>query len=189
VIQPSDYEPDGTWYSMVAVGSDIYAVEPNHGEIDRIDTQTGAIDRLIDVSASQGHIVPTALAYRGKFYLGNLSTFPIVPGSASLFTVNQAGQIKTLATGLSTVLGVVVGPSDRLYVLESMTAPGFPGDSQDGSGTIVEIDPSGQQTIVATGLTMPGGMTLGPDGALYVSNKSFDKDPGTGEIVRVPIPG
>jgi hypothetical protein len=189
VINPGDYEPDGTWYSMVAVGDDIYAVEPNHGEIDRIDTQTGAIDRLIDVSAAEGHIVPTAVAFKGKFYLGNLDTFPIVPGAASLFTVNAAGKIKTLASGLSTVLGVVVGPRDRLYVLESMTMGGFPGPSQDGSGTVVQIDPSGAQTIVATGLTMPGGMTLGPDGALYVSNFSFAEPPGSGEVVRIPIPG
>src|SRR5262249_19912354 len=139
-------------------------VEPNHGEIDRIDTTTGAIDRLIDVSANEGHVVPTAIAYKGKFYLGNLSKFPIVPGAASIFTVNRGGQIKTLATGLSTVLGVVAGPRDRLYVLESMTAPGFPGPSQNGTGTIVAIDPSGRQTTVATGLTEPGGMTLGPDG-------------------------
>jgi hypothetical protein len=33
---PPDFEPDGTWYSMVAVGNSLYAVEPNHGELDKI---------------------------------------------------------------------------------------------------------------------------------------------------------
>src|SRR5215471_412875 len=28
--EPDDFEPDGTWYSMIAVGSNLYAVEPNH---------------------------------------------------------------------------------------------------------------------------------------------------------------
>ena len=28
---PDDFEPDGTWYSMIAVGGNLYAVEPNHG--------------------------------------------------------------------------------------------------------------------------------------------------------------
>lgn len=32
----NDFEPDGTWYSMVAVRGDLYAVEPNHGEVNRI---------------------------------------------------------------------------------------------------------------------------------------------------------
>ena len=61
---PDDFEPDGTWYSMVAVNGDLYAVEPNHGEIDLINPSTGAVSRVVDVSATQGHIVPTALAYR-----------------------------------------------------------------------------------------------------------------------------
>ena len=56
-----DFEPDGTWYSMIAVRGQLYAVEPNHGEIDRIDPNTCKITRLVDVSATQGHIVPTAL--------------------------------------------------------------------------------------------------------------------------------
>jgi hypothetical protein len=31
-----DFEPDGTWYSMVAAKGALYAVEPNHGEVDRV---------------------------------------------------------------------------------------------------------------------------------------------------------
>src|SRR6516164_9730537 len=92
-----DFEPDGTWYSMVAVRGDLYAIEPNHGELDKITPSTGAINRVVDVSASQGHIVPTALAYKGNFFFGNLGTFPVTPGSESLFKVTPSGQIKTWA--------------------------------------------------------------------------------------------
>jgi hypothetical protein len=74
---PGDFEPDGTWYSMVAVRGKLYAVEPNHGEIDRINPSTGKISRLIDISASQGHIVPTALAYKRSFFVGNDSPVAI----------------------------------------------------------------------------------------------------------------
>src|SRR5690348_2058489 len=116
---PGDFEPDGTWYSMVAVRGALYAVEPNHGEIDRIDPASGTITRVIDVSASQGHIVPTAIAYKGNFFVGNLSTFPVVPGSSSIFKVTPSGEIETWATGLTTVLGVAFGTRDRMYVLES----------------------------------------------------------------------
>ena len=77
---PGDFEPDGTWYSMIAVDGDLYAVEPNHGELDKITTG-GQISRVVDISASQGHIVPTAIVFHnGNFYVGNLNTFPIVPG-------------------------------------------------------------------------------------------------------------
>src|SRR3954462_3904681 len=30
--EPDDFEPDGTWYSMIRVSHDLYALEPNHGE-------------------------------------------------------------------------------------------------------------------------------------------------------------
>ncbi len=45
VAQPEldDFEPDGTWYSMVAVRGDLFAVEPNHGEVVRVSPTTGAI--------------------------------------------------------------------------------------------------------------------------------------------------
>ena len=187
--EPDDFEPDGTWYSMIAVHGDLYAVEPNHGEIDRINPRTGKITRVVDVSATQGHIVPTALAYDGNFFFGNLGTFPIVPGSEQIRTLTPTGKIKTWARDLTTVLGLTFGPHHRLYVLESMTKAGLPGASQLGSGKVVQIDRSGKRTEIATGLSLPTAMTLGPDGALYVSNLGFGgPTPGAGQIVRITIP-
>jgi len=36
--EPGDLEPDGTWYSLIAADGVLYAVEPNHGEVDAIPT-------------------------------------------------------------------------------------------------------------------------------------------------------
>jgi hypothetical protein len=186
--EAADFEPDGTWYSMVAVRGNLYAVEPNHGEIDRIDPVARTITRLIDVSASEGHIVPTAIAYKGNFFFGNLSTFPITPGSSSIFKVTPSGNIGNWFDHLTTVLGVEFGSHDQMYVLESMTAPGFPGPGELFTGRVVQIEPNGRRSVIATGFSFPTAMTMGPDGALYVSNFGFGGPvPGLGAIYRVAI--
>ncbi len=46
---PPDFEPDGTWFSLLAFDGNHYAVVPNHGEVDVI-TPGGIVTRLIDVS-------------------------------------------------------------------------------------------------------------------------------------------
>jgi len=180
-----DFEPDGTWYSMIAVGGNLYAVEPNHGELDKI-TPDGQISRVSDISASQGHIVPTAIAYRGNFYVGNLNTFPIVPGSSNIYKITPSGNVSVFAEGLTTILGVVFDRRDRMYVLETSTAAG---DPTPFTGKVIRVDPSGHQTEIASGLFFPTGMTMGPDGALYVSNVGFGPPPsGLGEILRITVP-
>jgi hypothetical protein len=84
---------------MVAARGALYAVEPNHGEIARIGTG-GHVSRVIDVSASQGHVVPTALAYhRGDFYVGNLGKFPQDPGTSKVWKVTPGGRISVAAAG------------------------------------------------------------------------------------------
>ncbi len=183
--EPDDFEPDGTWYSMVAVRGDLYAAEPNHGEVDRVSPASGTISRVVDVSASQGHIVPTALAYKGNFFLGNLGTFPVTPGTEKIFKLAPSGNLQLWASGLTTVLGIVFGDHDRMYVLESMPVAGEPGPQEIGQGEVVRIDPSGTQTVIASGLSFPTAMTMGPDGNLYVSNFGFGAPPGVGQIVRI----
>lgn len=191
---PDDCEPDGTWYGMVSVGHDLYATEPNHQELDRI-TPNGHVSRVVDFSKSfPGNTDwrgPAAIARQGRYlYIGTLSTFPIVVGKAQVLKVDlKTGRFNVLANGLTTVLGLTFGPHHRLYVLESMTNPGAPGPSELGTGKVVQIDPSGKRTVIATGLSFPTAMTLGPDGALYVSNLGFGPPiPGVGQIVRITIP-
>lgn len=180
---PGDFEPDGTWYSMVAVRGALYAVEPNHGEVDKI-TPGGSISRVADISATQGHIVPTAIATHGVFYLGNLNTYPITPGSSKILQLTPSGAVSTVATGLTMITGLTFDDRGRMYVLENTTTAGFP---NPGTGEIVRVSPGGAKDVVADGLNLPGGLTYGPDGALYVTTWAFGGGPGAGEVWRVRI--
>lgn len=101
----ADIEPDGTLYSMIAVHDRLYAIEPNHGQMLSVST-SGDIRQVIDISASQGHIVPTSVAERdGLFFVGNLNLFPIVPQWARILTIG----IRT-DSALPYIPGLVVWP-------------------------------------------------------------------------------
>jgi hypothetical protein len=183
-----DFEPDGTWYSMIAVGRDLYAVEPNHGELDKITT-SGVITRVIDISASQGHVVPTVLAHHGVFYVSNLGRFdPDQLNTQSVFRVTPSGHITVVAAGLSKVLGLAFDGRDRLYVLETSYSTSDPGP-EPGTGRLIRIRPDGKQQIVIDStsglLVVPTGMTVGPEGAIYISNFGYGAPPGLGQILKV----
>jgi len=183
-----DFEPDGTPYSMVAVRGDLFVVEPNHGELDRVTT-SGRITRVVDYSAVFGHVVPTSVAYHGNFYIGNLGTLGDL-GLHNQFVakVNPAGQTQVVASGLQTVLGVAFDNRDRMYVLDM-------GGYVPRQGRVLRIDPSGRMAEVASGFDHPTGIAFGPDGALYVSDRGFGycsfgagNCPADGRIMRVVVP-
>jgi hypothetical protein len=182
--EEDDFEPDGTPYSMLNVRGDLYVVEPNHGELDRVTT-SGQVSRVVDISATQGHIVPTVLAYHGNFFVGNLHPFPIPGGASKVLKITPAGTLKDWITGLNTVLGLVIDNKDRTYVLENTVGAPFP---TGGLGRILRFDPDGTRTIIATGLSLPTGMTMGPDGKLYVSNVGFSPASiGGGQVLQVDV--
>lgn len=178
-----DFEPDGTLYSLIPHDGRLVTVEPNHGQVISV-TPSGEIRQVIDISASEAHIVPTSIAaHEGKFYVGNLNLFPIVPQWARVLIIskddrdddyNRAPGFQTprahivdSKAGFTTVVAVDFGPDGLLYALELSDGAGFP---TPGLGKVVRVKRSGEIEDVITGLVVPAGMTFGPDGRLYISN-------------------
>jgi hypothetical protein len=188
--EPDDFEPDGTWYSMIAVNETLFAIEPNHGELDAISTG-GHVRRVADISRVQGHIVPTTLAYDGhSFFVGNLDTFPIKDGSSKIMKITHRGEITTEYIGFSVITGLAFDAKGRLYVLENTTGNGFP---TPFTAKILRVDGKNNYTVIADGssmqLSLPTAMTFGPDGNLYVSNWGFGPPPiGAGQILKITVP-
>ena len=186
-IDPDDFEPDGTWYSMVFARGSLYAIEPNHAELDRIQ-KDGKVSRVIDFTIRYGSFTQTSMAFHhGAFYVGNLGTFPATRGDAYILRVTPDGDSAKFATGLMTVLGVAFDRKGRLYALENFTVPGIPGPGAAFSGDVKRLTSNGSWETVASGLMFPTAMTFGPDGKLYVSNFGYRAPPGAGQIVRIDV--
>ena len=195
-----DFEPDGTLYSVIAHDGRLLTVEPNHGQVISVTT-SGKIEQFIDISAAEGHIVPTSIAARdGSFFVGNLNLFPIDPQWARILTISRPDRddfedvppglqsepgyrIVSSKAGFTTVVAVDFGPDGLLYALELSDGPGGP---TPGLGKVVRVLHSGAIEDVVTNLSVPAGMTFGPDHKLYVSNWGAGPA-GMGQVLRFDI--
>lgn len=177
--EEDDFEPDGSLYSLISVRGDLYAIEPNRGELIKITTD-GMISRVLDFSAHYGHIVPTAIDFHGNFYVGNLQTFPLAEGSSNIYKVTPSGEVKVWAEGFTGILGVAFDATNRMYVLETSATDNGPVPE---TGRVVRVDNNDSRDVIVDGLTFPTGMTFGPDGALYISDTGFG--PPNGQILKV----
>lgn len=186
-IEEDDHTPEGNWYSMAVAQNNFYALEPNNGNFVKVNLD-GSIEKVVDISATEGHIVPTALAYKGNFYVGELGLFPI-HSTSSVYKITPDGTMKKIATGFSAITGLVLDKYSNIYVLE--LTPGSPIGTfgtfpTPGAGRIRKINANGTVETIISGLKLPTGMTMGPDGNLYVSNWGFGP-PASGEVVKVTL--
>ena len=167
---------------MIAIGGALYPMDSNHGELDRV-MQAGQISRVIDISASQGHVVPTALVHHGATYIANLGLFEASDqaGDEHVWKLTNHRTLRVRATGVEKVLGLAFR-GGKLYALEMSTSAGGP---TPGTGAIVRVKRHGPAETIVSGLTFPTGMTVGPDGAFYVSNQGFGFGEGQGQVLRI----
>ena len=132
--------------------------------------------------------VPTSVALGpdGNYYVGQLTGFPFPVGGANVYRVPANGGAPTVyASGFTHIIDLAFGRDGSLYVLEiakNGLLAAFEGN--DWTGSLIKVRRNGTRTELAAGvLTAPGGIAVGPDGALYVTNNSIYS--GIGEVIRI----
>jgi hypothetical protein len=189
---PDGFVPDSNPYGLLALpgrvvvadagGNDLIQVAAN-GEISTL----AVFDRVPRPGPGPTSVqaVPTtvALGPDGDFYVGVLTGGPFTVGLAKVYRVPAEGGIPEVAySGFTNIIDIAFGPDGSLYVLEIArnAIPNF-----GAGGRLVRIAPDGTQTDVISGppLIAPGGVAIGKDGALYVTNMSTSSTAGA--VLRI----
>ena len=132
--------------------------------------------------------VPTSVALGpdGNYYVGQLTGFPFPVGAANIYRVPaNGGTPSVFASGFTHIVDLTFGPDGSLYVVQiakNGLLAAF--DTNDWTGALIRIAPDGTRTELVPGvLTAPGGVAVGSDGAIYVTNNAIFS--GTGEVIRI----
>lgn len=149
--------------------------------------------------------VPTSVVQGpdGAYYVGELTGFPFQVGAARVWRLDDTngdgdalddGEMTVYAAGFTNVLDVAFDSTGRLLVLEitknGLLAAEDPENEDPNAytGALLRVEADGSHTeLLSDGLVMPTGMTVGPDGSIYISN--FGVMPGMGQIIKVTLIG
>lgn len=121
----------------------------------------------------------------GAVYVGLLTGGPFFAGTAPVLRIASDGSsIETYAAGFTAIIDIAFDAGGALYVLEAIRGtPPFPPGF--GVGRLLRQCPGGARSELLAGLTFPGGVAIGPDGAAYLTNRGTS--PSDGEVLRLPL--
>lgn len=180
--------PDANPYGVVALGNGIeYVADAGSDTVDLVN-QTAVAVRGFIPNPKASDAVPTCVAARnGVLYVGELAGVGNPPGSASIWQITSGHEPALWRSGFTSLTSCTFAPNGTFYATEFQTA-GF--TSSNPAGDVVKITPAGQVSHLGVGaLDDPGGVTVGPNGMLYVSNWSIapgsDAHGPVGQIVTL----
>jgi hypothetical protein len=173
---------DSNPYGILAQPGGRVVVDSGGNDLLRVRSNGSISTLAVFESRPQGRStdsVPTAVEVGpdGAYYVGEVTGGPFPVGEARVYRV--AGGAPTIyCGGFTAIIDIAWRPDGQLYVLQFATEPGL-----TGPGILYRIDSGCTKTPVVTDLIAPGGVVFGPDGAIYISNKSVLA--GAGEVLRI----
>jgi hypothetical protein len=180
--------PDGTEevYSNptdIAVAADgtAYIVDTGANTLYKFTDEAG-----LEVVKSWQNTVPSsvAVAANGDVYVGFLGT-EMAPGAGYVEHLTADGEVVETFEGLTAVTSIALDADGNLYAVQLYTEMGEQGPSFT-SGVVVQVTAEGAAPL-ATGLSVPFGLEVTPDGDLVVSTGTAFAAPGEGAVVRIDL--
>jgi hypothetical protein len=134
--------------------------------------------------------VPTSVTVGldGNIYAGQLTGFPFNVGVANVWRVNPfTGAKRVAASGFTNIVGVAAALDGSLYVVEITRNGLLEGEAcGDFAGRLWKVSRNGTKTEIEVpgGLSAPGGVAVGLDGTIYVTNHSVEPG-GAGQLLAI----
>ncbi len=139
----------------------------------------GQIPDKIDIQS-----VPTGVVVGpdDAFYISEYTGFPFPVGKARIFRVDREGKTTVYADGFTQLADLAFDKKGNLYVLQFGNEPQWKGTTD---GSLIQIAPDGTKTTLVSGegLESATALTIGPDGAIYVSTKGDRASQG--QVLRI----
>ncbi len=196
---PDGRGPDSQPYGLLVTPSGFVVADAGGNDILRV-TAGGVISTLAVLPERSNPLpfgppmvqaVPTTVAIGpdGAYYVGELTGAPHVPGFANVYRLDPLTGDRTVAfSGFTNIIDLAFGPDHSLYVLQ-VSRDGLASPTGPAPGALIRVDPitGARTTLLSEGLDFPGGVAVGPDGSIYVSN--FGTSAGRGQVLQLtPVP-
>lgn len=128
--------------------------------------------------------VPSSVAKGpdGAYYVSQFTGFPFAEGGAKIYRVGADGTPTVFADGFTQLTDLQFDSTGNLYALQYANQSAWKGDFD---GSVIKIAPDGTRTTLLSGngLESPSALTIGADGAVYVTNRG-DR-PGLGQVLKI----
>lgn len=179
---PYDLEVQGNDFIIADPGGNNYFTANTAGKV-----SLGARFSPNVINGVPVESVPTSITIGsdGAYYVGEFTGTPYPEGGARVYRVEPGKEPEIHADGFTQIAGLDFDDEGNLYVLE-YSVNSIIDPNAELTGALTQVSPDGtRKTLVGAGegLVAPNGLTVGPDGALYVSNNSTVV--GEGQVVRI----
>ena len=129
--------------------------------------------------------VPTSIATGpdGALYVGELTRLPVIAGISNVYRLTPGASPSVCLGGFTQIMDLAFDAAGNLYVLQL-------------TGALIRVTPeagadrdlcaryaNGVRSVAASGFASPTSVAVGPDGALYVSNRGTAAR--VGQVIRI----
>ncbi|OUL21661.1 hypothetical protein BV378_26200 [Nostoc sp. RF31YmG] len=118
----------------------------------------------------------------GAYYISQFTGFPFPEDGAKIYRIGADGKPTIYADGFTQLTDLEFDAKGNLYALQYANHPAWKGNLD---GSLIEIAADGTRKTILSGdgLESASALTIGPDGAIYITNRG-DR-PGQGQILRI----